>query len=264
MSLRRALALAPAALALAALSSGCVNEQTVARDLVNAARPSRLPLVVACWEKEFEAAEFRGEYTAVVSFEVESDTSKLRAAKVTALEPSRDTPERDLAGFRSCIEDALNRSALPTAADKDGPGFKAPSDLAVRNYRLQFTDPSSDKRRLASARQAHVLIGPRADRCQGLFAYDPPRDSSTLYNEIAASKSRAFQAKGTDPADYARELQKGYDTMLELRARMSAELADPAIPAANKKRMQQVLEALEESARNAGAKIGCALPPRLP
>jgi uncharacterized protein YdhG (YjbR/CyaY superfamily) len=50
--------------------------------------------------------------------------------------------------------------------------------------------------------------------------------------------------------------------MLELRAQMIAELADPAIPDANKKRTQQVLSSLEESARNAGAKIGCSLPPR--
>ncbi|HLM76006.1 MAG TPA: hypothetical protein VK459_25045 [Polyangiaceae bacterium] len=247
---------------LAALSLGCVSEQTIARDLVNAARPSRLPLVVACWEKEFEAAGFQGEHTATVSFEVESGTSKIRAAKVTSMEPSRDAPERDLAPFKACIEDALNRSALPTGADSNGPGFKASSDLAVRNYRIQFTDPSAEDRKRASARQAHVLLGPRADRCQGLFTYDPPRDASTLYNEIAASKSRAFQTKGQDPALYARELQKGYDTMLELRAQMIAELADPAIPDANKKRTQQVLSSLEESARNAGAKIGCSLPPR--
>ena len=260
MSPRRALA--ASAIAAAALAIGCVSEQTVARDLVNAARPSRLPLVVACWEKEFEAADFEGEYTAVVSFEVEGGTSKVRAAKVTSLEPSRGSPERDLEGFKACIEDALSRSALPTDTDKDGPGFKTSSDLAVKNYRIQFTDPSSEKRRQASARQAHVLLGPRADRCQGLFAYDPPRNPSTLYNEIAASKSRAFQAKGNDQNLYARELQKGYDTMLELRAQMIAELADPALPAANKKRTQEVLAALEESARNAGAKIGCALPPR--
>lgn len=247
---------------LAVLSSGCASEQTIARDLVNAARPSRLPLVVACWEKEFEAAGFQGEHTATVSFEVASGSSKLRAAKVTSIEPSREDPERDLAPFKACIEDALNKSALPTAADKNGPGFKASSDLAVRNYRIQFTDPLAEERKRASARQAHVLLGPRADRCQGLFAYDPPRDLSTLYSEIAASKSRAFHAKGQDPDLYARELQKGYDTMLELRAQMIAELSDPALPDANKTRTKQVLASLEESARNAGAKIGCSLPPR--
>ncbi|NUQ74288.1 MAG: hypothetical protein HUU21_12085 [Polyangiaceae bacterium] len=257
----RALALSAVA-SLAVLSIGCASQQTIARDLVNAARPSRLPLVVACWEKEFEAAGFQGEHTAAVSFEIESGTSKIRAAKVSSIEPSRDAPERDLAPFKACIEDALNQTSLPTAADKNGPGFTTSSDLAVRNYRLQFTDPLADERKRASARQAHVLLGPRADRCQGLFAYDPPRDLSTLYNEIAASKSRAFQVKGQDPDLYARELQKGYDTMLELRAQMIAELADPAIPEANKKRTKQVLASLEESARNAGAKIGCALPPR--
>lgn len=249
--------IAPIAAAL-----GCTSTQTIARDLVNAARPSRLPLVVACWEKEFEAAEFSGEYTATVSFVVEEDTSNIREARVTALDPSRDTKERDTSAFKACIEDALNRSALPTAPDKDGPGFRASSDLAVKSYKIHFVDASSDKRKLASARQAHVLIGPRADRCQGLFAYDPPRDPSTLYNAIAAAEAGAFRARDEGGDAYARELQKAYDAKLELRQRTGQDLVDPLIPKANKKRLQKELDELEASARKTGAEIGCELPPR--
>jgi hypothetical protein len=258
--LSRSLAALTISTALVSLTVGCVSSQTIARDLVNAARPSRLPLVVACWEKEFEAADFSGEYEATVSFIVEGDTSKIREAKVVTLKPSRDTPSRDTAPFQACIEDALNRSALPTAADKDGPGFQTSSDLAVKGYRLVFLDASSAKKRLASARQAHVLLGPRADRCQGLYAYDPPRDPSTLYNEIAAAKSKAFHARDEGGDAYARELQKAYDAMIELHLRMTSELADPMIPKANKKRLQKELDELVASTRKTGAEIGCARP----
>jgi hypothetical protein len=258
--LSRSLAALTITTALVSLTLGCVSSQAIARDFVNAARPSRLPLLVACWEKEFEAADFSGEYEATVSFVVESDTSKIREAKVLTLKASRDTPSRDAAPFQACIEDALNRSALPTVADKDGPGFQTSSDLAVKGYRLLFVDASSAKKRLAAARQAHVLLGPRADRCQGLYTYDPPRDPSTLYNEIASAKSKAFHAREEGGDAYARELQKAYDAMLELHLRMTADVADPMIPKANKKRLQKELDELEASARKTGAEIGCTPP----
>ncbi len=254
-------ALAGGATAALALALGCVSEQTIARNLANAATPGHLPLVVACWEKELEAASFRGQYVATLDFEVESGTSRIHGTKVTSIEPSKDTPARDLAGFTACVEDALNRSSLPVASDKGGPGFTASTDLVVRGYRMEFVDASQSKRRAASERQGHVLLGPRSDRCQGFYMRDPPRDASTLYGEIAAAEVKAARAEREDRDLYARELQRAYDGKLELRARLTDDLADPLIPDRNKKRLRQALDELEESARKTGERIGCALPP---
>lgn len=254
-------ALAVLAAAPLTLLIGCASEQSIARDLANAATPGHLPLVVACWEKEFEATSFRGRYLATINFEVDSGGARIRDAKVVSIEPAKDIPPRDLSSFTACVEDALNRSSLPAVTDKDGPGFTAPSDLVVRGYRMEFVDASQSKRRAASQRQGRVLLGPRADRCQGLYTHDPTRDASTLYAEIAAGEARAARAKSEDRGLYARELQRTYDAKLELRERLTEDLADPQLPERNKKRIRQALDELEESARKTGALIGCAPPP---
>lgn len=254
-------ALAGGATAAVAIAVGCASEQTIARDLANAATPGHLPLVVACWEKELETASFRGQYVATIDFEVEAETSRIHGAKVASMEPSKDTSARDLAGFTACVEDALNRSSLPVTSDRDGPGFTASLDLVVRGYRMEFVDVSQSKRRAASERQGHVLLGPRSDRCQGLYIHEPPRDASTLYGEIATAEAKAARAEREDRDLYARELQRAYDGKLELRARLTEDLADPLIPERNKKRVRQAIGELEESARKTGERIGCAPPP---
>src|SRR6185295_3269434 len=101
------------------------------------------------------------------------------------------TPKRDLSAFKACVQKALNASKLPTEADKDGPGFSTQGNLTVRSFRIAFTDASPKRREAASAKQANVLIGPRADRCQGLYSHDPPRDTATLYTEIDTARTRA-------------------------------------------------------------------------
>lgn len=244
----------PALAALLALA-GCANEQTIAAGLSNAAHPPRLPEVFACWEKEFEASGFQGEYVAVIDLSIDG-ASRIHDAKVKSLEPAAGGSSRDPAAFRACLEAALNRSSLPAADDKDGPGFHVPLGAVLTNLRVAFTDSPARKRVAASGRQANVLVGPRADRCAGLYSHSPPRDAGTLYDEIAQADARVRES--ADSADRrARELQKKYDAELELAERLTADRAQPGLPEANKKRLEKALAEVTESAKKTGSRIGC-------
>lgn len=245
--------------ALAASAGGCAGGRDVAARLANAAVPSHLPLVMACWEKEFEAAGFRGEYKATVDFTVGSD-GRLRRAKVRKLEGEGADPSRDPAAFRACIEEALDATVLPRSDDANGPGFAASSDLAVEGYVLAFVDGSSQAREEAERRSENVLLGPRSDRCQGLYAYDPPRDAVDLYTAIGEADAVARQAKD-QPDALARSLQKAYDLRLELRERLRRDLDAPDLPEANRKKLRASIAEAEERTRAIGAAIGCAPPP---
>jgi hypothetical protein len=238
------------------LVAGCASRQDLASELVAASTQGHLQPVVACWEKEFEANGFQGAYTARVDFEI-AGSSRIQRARVTSLEPKDQAAARDTSAFRACLEHALDATSLPTSADAEGPGFSAVGRVTVRNFRIDFADASSERRKAAEGRQSHVLLGPRADRCQGLYAYDPPRDASSLYNDIALGQSRAERMKTTSQDDYARELQKTYDTQLELSARLEIDLADPALPERNKKRLREALDNARKEVRRIGAAIGC-------
>jgi hypothetical protein len=257
----------PLAAALAGLAGlGCAGDRATAAQLAAAAQPGHLPHVVACWEKEFEGAGFQGSYLATVDFVVEGETSRLRDARVTALQHAggyEDEPgvAPAAASLAACVEAALNRSALPTAEDRDGPGFVTSSDLVVRGYRIVFVDASPGRRERASAQQAHVLLGPRADRCQGLYAHDPPRHASVL---LAAAANQEAKAKGFADEDrdhYARELQKTYDLQMELRERLRLDALDPDLPAANRRRLLAALTRADSDLRKTGSLIGCEVPP---
>ena len=244
--------------ALAALVCGCAGGRDLATRLANAAVPSHLPHVLACWEKELEAASFRGEYRATVDFVVQGGTSKIGSAKVTKLEATDADPSRDPSAFRACIEEALNQSALPTEPDANGPGFGASSDISVTGYVIAFTDASQKARAEEAKRTGHVLIGPRADRCQGLYTYDPPRDEVDLFTAIDQADAGAAQMKA-DPDQYARLLQKAFDLRLELRDRLRGQIAAPDLPEANRKRLRAAIDDAEMKARAIGAAIGCKL-----
>jgi hypothetical protein len=159
------------------------------------------------------------------------------------------------------LKAAINQSSLPADADADGPGFSTPADLQVKRFRIAFVDDSAKQRTAASAKQANVLVGPRADRCRGLFSHDPPRDASTLYAEIerADTQAAALHAQGHagDQDLEARAEQQAYDTKLELAERLASDLAQPAIPEANRKRLRDALEQARAQAVKTGAKIGC-------
>lgn len=246
-----------AILVTCALASGCAGSRDLATKLANAAVPSHLPHVKACWEKELEAASFRGEYRATVDFVIEGGSSKIRDAKVTKLEPTDADPTRDPAPFRACIEEALAKSQLPESADANGPGFSASNDITVTGYVIAFTDASQKARAEEASRTGHVLIGPRADRCQGLYTYDPPRDEVDLYTAIDQAESAA--ALKSDPDQYARTLQKAFDLRLELRDRLRHQIATPDLPDANKKRLRSAIDETEARAKSIGAAIGCKI-----
>jgi hypothetical protein len=251
---------------LASMLAGCAGDQAVAASLANAARPSRLPYVVACWEREFAAAPPDSGYVATVAFVVQAKTSKLQAAEVESITAVNEAGAPAKASGReaeigACLKAAINQSSLPADADADGPGFSTPADLQVKRFRIAFVDDSAKQRTAASAKQANVLVGPRADRCRGLFSHDPPRDASTLYAEIerADTQAAALHAQGHagDQDLEARAEQQAYDTKLELAERLASDLAQPAIPEANRKRLRDALEQARAQAVKTGAKIGC-------
>jgi hypothetical protein len=176
------------------------------------------------------------------------------------MEPGAQGGGSDGAALAACVEAALDRTALPVAADSEGPGFATSSDLAVRGYRIAFLGAPESRER-ASARQGHVLLGPRADRCQGLYAHDPPRDASTLFAEVSQREERAASLAGSDPDLYARELQKQYDLQLELRERLRLDALDPDLLPANRRRVLAALDGADKAARRTGAMIRCEPPP---
>lgn len=238
-------------------AAGCAGEQTIVANLGNAVHPPRLPEVFACWEKELEAAGFQGEYLAVVDLAIDG-SSRIHDAKVRSLEPRAGGSGRDPAEFRACLEQALNKSSLPAEADKDGPGFHVTFGADLTNVRIAFTDSPTRKR--ASGQRANMLVGPRADRCKGLYSHSPPRDASTLYDEIAQADARAREY-GKDPDRKARELSKKYDAELELGERLTADAADTGVPEANRQRTRKALSEIKDAARKTGARIGCKGPP---
>lgn len=247
------------ALALAAATLGCAAGRDIGTRLANAALPAHLPLVRACWEKQFEAAGFAGEFTATVDFTVAEKTSAIRGARVIKLEPAdKHAAPADVAPFRACLQDALNNTTLPVKDDENGPGFATTSDLVVTKYLIAFVDASSKARQEAATRAAHVLVGPRSDRCQGLYTYDPPREQVDLFTAIGQAEAQV-RSKG-DPDQYARSLQKLYDLRLELRDRLKLEVAVADLPDKNKKRLRAAIEETETKARGVGAAIGCKLP----
>jgi hypothetical protein len=245
--------------AVASFACGCAGGRDVAAKLANAAVPSHLPLVMACWEKEFEASGFRGEYKATVDFTV-TTSGRVRGAKVQKLDGTSTDPSRDPAAFRACIEEALDGTVLPRQDDANGPGFAPSSDLDVQGYVFAFADASSKAREEAESRSKNMLIGPRSDRCQGLYTYDPPRGAVDLYTAIGQTDTVSGQAK-EQPDQYARALQKAYDLRLELRDRLRRDLDTPDLPDANRKKLRASIAEAEQRAREIGAAIGCKPPP---
>lgn len=248
---------AAASMALVLGLLGCATSTDLAAELVAAATPGHLRPVVACWEQEYEASGFQGEYMATIDLEI-SSSEVIRSASITALDATGETrSEHDTGPFRGCLQKAFVGLVLPSKTDAEGPGYSSIVGASVRAYKIAFLGDQDERRKRAGGRQAHVLIGPRADRCQGLYVYDPPRDTSALFSEIGLGKSRAESTRGKDRDLYARELQKTYDLQLELATRLRVDLADPSIPPVNRKRLTEALATARTEARATGAAIGC-------
>ncbi|WP_050434688.1 hypothetical protein [Chondromyces crocatus] len=241
---------------LVVFTAGCVSKQALTDRLVSAAQPAHLPLVVACWEKQIETDGFQSDYTASLDFTVEKKTSRILRARTRSVEPD-DAQGRALA---ACVEEALARTTLPREADAEGPGFVMASDVEVRGYRIAFVGPKAETRERAAERQAHVLLGPRADRCQGLYQYAPPRDAATLSAELSERERKVDATASGDRDQHARELQKTYDTQLELRERLRLDAAHPDVPLPSQKRLLEAMQQVEQDARRTGALIRCEPP----
>ncbi len=233
----------------------CATPRDRAAEITNAATPGHLRPVVACWEKEYEKSGFQGEYIAVVDFEI-SRSEHFRNAHVKSLEPREGTSStRDLTALRECIEKALDEVELPSDNDAEGPGYSTLGGVAVKNYTIAFLGDQSGRSEEADGRQANVVIGPRADRCQGLYSHRPPRDSSALFTEIALTQSKVETLRDKDAL--ARELQKTYDMQLELVARLEADLANRSLPPVNRKRLTDALDTARREIAAIGERIGC-------
>jgi hypothetical protein len=248
---------AAASVVLAIGLLGCASHQEIAAELVAAATPGRLRPVVACWEQEYEASGFQGEYMATLDLEITS-AEMIRGARITALEPIGEAASGQNSGaFHACLQKAFVGIQLPRKADTNGPGYSSIVGATVHNYKIAFLGDQDERRKRAGGHQAHVLIGPRADRCQGLYVYDPPRDTSALFSEIGLSKGRVEATRGKDRDQHARELQKTYDLQLELAVRLRIDLTDRSLPPVHRKRLTEALDTARTEARATGAAIGC-------
>jgi hypothetical protein len=209
-----------------------------------------MPRVVACWESAFEEAGFTGEYVAVVSFTVrpDGDIADASVAEAHDLSGPEPTPLTN-SNFERCLVDALNQTRL---------GMRPQDPLPVSGYRLAFADASADARRAALEREPNILVGPRADRCHGLFGHAPPRDAGPLQQLLGEAQAAAHNA-ADEPDKEARSLQLAYDLALELRARLRAD-ARREMPRASKRRTIEELRRAEAVAEDIGERIGCRPP----
>ncbi len=241
---------------LAFSTSSCATPRDRAAAIIAASTAGHMAPVVACWEKEYESSGFQGEYIAIVDFEIGGD-EHFRNAHVTSLEPIDPTlAAHDMTAFRECVEKALDQVELPTKNDAGGPGYSAFIGVAAKKYRIAFVGDQEGRRQEAGGRQANILIGPRADRCQGMYMYNPPRDTSTLFTEISLITSKPAPAQDKDAQ--ARELQRLYDLHLELVARLEADLENPSIPKVNRTRLQTALESARSEISSIRERISCS------
>jgi hypothetical protein len=245
-------------LGLALLAAACVTKEQLASQLEQSLRQEHVPKVYACWEREFESAGFRGQYVATADFVVESDTGQLREVAVRDLRPADaspgDEPDAESGRLRACVEKALGESTVASS------GWTPPHTLTVRGFRFAFVGSPAKPRKSSEKRAANVLIGPRADRCLGLYSYDPPRDTATLMAELAEAQATARRVAPADRDGLARAQQKVYDLALELRASLDVDSRRRDLKEANRTRMRQAQREVEQTAREVGEQIHCQVP----
>jgi hypothetical protein len=234
--------------ALAAALFACANREQLAIDLKRATSANNLPKVVACYERVFEAAGFRGEHEALVSFTIAKETGNIRDARVDKL--SGDSAE----GLDRCLVDALNSSSLA------GGGLKPSQDVEVSSMRIAFRDNSAEARKTAAETTSNVLLGPRADRCLGLYDHDPPRPAAALFSELSEAQAQAARVERDDPDGHARALQRAYDVSLELRKRLRLDARAEDLPKENRKRIADARAKASDTANVIAKKIGCRVP----
>jgi hypothetical protein len=237
------------------LTSACTTKRELAAQLEKATQQQHLPKVAACWERAFEAWKFEAWYEAVVDFTVEGGTGQIRDAALHKLENIgghvRPGDVETEARLRRCLVEALNASSLA-----DG-GMTPSFDVHVTGFRFEFIDASDEARRAAAERTANMLIGPRSDRCDGLYSHEPPRKPSVLHGELASAEAAAEKAEKADPDAHARELQRSYDLALELRERLRRDAEAKGISEESRERTREEMARATKLAGKIGRRIGC-------
>lgn len=229
------------------LLSACSAPQTVVRDVRAAVVPSQLPKVVGCYENAFELANFQGAYDVVVNFDVEPTTGKVLEPEVIETKTIEGTlPD----GFSNCVKAALLASRVL-------PAGRPPAEaIQVRGLRFGFRDGSASARATAPNGKP-LLVGPRSDRCLGLYGHVPPRSVSDLHAELTEARSRAAISESEDPDATARSLQRAYDAAIELRRRLELDGWSPEVLPESRRRLAAELASVERLATELGARIGC-------
>ena len=240
---------------LALMLLGCASQTQLAATLRKATTQDQLPEVVACYERQFERSGFRGEYLALMSFTIDggevqnSTVHELYALANDSLEASDDSA----ASFRACLKRAFDQTQLSKLSSS--------STLQVSGFRIAFKAASHTND--AAINQApNVLVGPRANRCHGLYSHEPPRDTAVLFAALSDAQAEAANARNAKSDQTARTLQKSYDLALELRERLLADTRRPDLPSSSRNRLYEALDRTHETAVDIGQKINCS-PPEL-
>lgn len=245
---RRALVVAVALLT----SSACTSASVVATRFAESLTPTELPRVVACYERAFEDANFTGEFELVADFRVAAESGAVSGVVVRdAISTSGPAVPAD---FVSCVKLALEGSSLAASAHAIDGGVE------VVGLRLVFRDASASLRREATVAHGNMLLGPRADRCAGLYRYEPPRDAALLYGELDEAQRRAKKFGERDADGAARSLQRAFDAALELRERLRRDAAIDGLSTDNRARLRDATGRAERSLSEIGSAIGCSVP----
>ncbi len=241
---------------------GCAGGRDLATKLANSAVPSHLPLVMACWEKEFEASGFRGEYRATIGFVVSQEPLEdPLGAKVSKLDGTDTDPERDQGG----LPRPASRTRSTRRRSLDGRRRERPR---LRDIERPLGDRLRDRLRgrvLQGARGGGDALGARAPRPSlrplpgPLHARSAARGGRPLHRDRPGRGQRR-RLEGPARRSYARSLQRAYDLHLELRDRLRSAISATDLPEANRKRLRSEIEETEAKARGIGAAIGCKMP----
>lgn len=214
-------------------------------DIQRAATERHLPHVVACWEQAFEGNGFVGEYQVTADFSVDGSGAVFGARVTEAVDVTSGdpTPLGDGGAFASCVTAALNQERLALS----GP-------LSVTGYRIAFTDPSRAQRERAASQTSSMLVGPRSDRCQGMYAHEPPRDAGLLHRLLSEARAAA-DAADDDRDKRARAAQRAFDLALEIHHRLERDAREADPP--SRKRLLQELKRIDKARAEIGRTIGC-------
>jgi len=235
--------------------TACLTRTQIDSGVRQAMSQDALPKVVACYEDAYERNGFSGEFIARVDFTIESGTGALQDVAVQSIAPlpsgGHTTTDVDEA-FRACLPKALASTRVKPLSSL--------STVHVTNYPIAFKAPRASELKDGKAHGGAILVGPRDDRCRGLYSYRPPRDAAALYTQLGQLKAELSRVKAGAADQRARTLQQSYDVMLELRLRLRMATKRKELKAGSRRRMREAIITLTDSLNQTGNQIGCTPP----